>query len=208
MYGSLGGVPFRVDPNSVSWSYTPKVNTTPTVGGRVVQVIGSTLSNMKVAGTFGYQSPLADDPVKFDETWQVQQRFLDKVDAWVQNQVGDLTANAGSRGASGVGLQNGNPIRFLYSDNDGVSFDFMVYIVSFKQPNSSMSIRLEPSIFAPNWEFEFFIYQDNSGLSSVTSGSMINHIRRISGTFGWYPTKYTGPVQPGQYPKLKEDNPS
>jgi len=199
VYGSLGGIPFRIDPQSISWSYTPKTMEQNTIGGKVVQVFGSTMSQLVVQGYFGNEGPLKNG-VRYNTNWEAQQAFLDQVDRWVQAQIGDFT------GGVGVGVHNGKPIRFMYADPDGVEFDFMVYITKYQQPGSASSIRLAPDIYSPTWSFTLFIYQDNKGLSTMTSGNMVDHIHRIAGTFGWYPNDKLGVIQPGQFPKMKQVN--
>lgn len=49
---TLGAWEFAVGPESVSWSYEVKVEATPTLGGKVVQVLGVELSDMVMSGHF------------------------------------------------------------------------------------------------------------------------------------------------------------
>lgn len=63
----LDGQPFRIDPMSVSWDYTIKLSESNTVGGRVVQVLGSNLGDMTVIGNFGIGG------------WQEQTAFLERM---------------------------------------------------------------------------------------------------------------------------------
>mgnify|MGYP003336761543 CR=1 FL=1 len=117
---------------------------------------------------------------------------------------GNLSVKAGnSKGAGGVGVHNGNPIRFLYSDNDGVQFDFMVYITSYTQPGSQAAVRLSPEIYSPTWTFTFFIYQDNSDIT-LASAAQVASLNRVAGTFGWFPTQDSLNAAPGQFPKIKQ----
>lgn len=68
---TLGGIAFRIDPMAISWSYSIKTSVTETVGGRVVQVFGTTLSDMVVQGKFS--------------SWQEQAQFLERVKAWIDS---------------------------------------------------------------------------------------------------------------------------
>jgi hypothetical protein len=198
--GSLGGVPFRVDPTAINWNYTPKISTTETVYGKVVQVYGSALSDLTVTGFFGTQGAL-DQNVRFNESWESQQAFLNQVEAWSDQAVGYWAGNAGTRTATGQGINNGAPIRFTYPP---LGFDFLVYIKAFSQPASAYSIKLDPTVFSPHWQLTLFIYQDNAKIKTVNDGNMVDYIKRISGTFGWYPNEYNGPVSTAPfYPTLK-----
>ena len=49
----LNGIPFRIDPSSISWPFTVKTSSNKTIGGKVLQVFGTQLGDMTVAGTFG-----------------------------------------------------------------------------------------------------------------------------------------------------------
>lgn len=83
--GSLGNLLFRIDPSSVSWSYTVKVAVTKTIGGKVVQVYGVSIDDMMVSGSFGVGD------------WAEQDAFLESMLNLAQNQ--DIS---------------GQPVRFSY----------------------------------------------------------------------------------------------
>ena len=182
-FGTLGGIPFRVDPQSVSWKSTPKTNITNTVGGRVVQVFGSVLSDLTVAGTFGAGG------------WQEQAQYLKQVQAWADSHVGTVTNQGGQ------GLYNGPPIRFTYSP---LGWDMSVYLLSFVQPDSSRgsSIDLKNETFAPNWMLKFFIYQDNGSLTKAVEASVIQYINNLSAAFGYFPGSFAGNTAGTSYPHL------
>jgi len=48
-------VVFRLNPSAVDWNFQINTSVTETVGGRVVQVLGATLSDLTVRGSFGEQ---------------------------------------------------------------------------------------------------------------------------------------------------------
>lgn len=50
---TLGPVEFRLDPNEISWGFSVRTSVTNTVGGRVIQVLGTKVSSMKVVGSTG-----------------------------------------------------------------------------------------------------------------------------------------------------------
>lgn len=83
---TLGGVPFRIDPTGIEWSYSIKTSSTNTVGGKVVQVFGTQINDMTVTGKFS--------------SWQEQKAFMVQVKAWVDSTIKDKTQP---------------PLRFTYS---------------------------------------------------------------------------------------------
>ena len=198
-FGTLGGVPFRIDPDSISWTYQPKTSATMTVGGKVVQVYGSVVSDITVRGQFGNRN--SDGP---GNSWMEQARFLNLVEGWVDQQIGNMSGLAGIPGAAGQGLQNGQPIRFTFPP---LNFDFQVYITDFVEPGSPYSSQQDASTFNHSWQLSLFVYQNNGSpnpADPATNSSLIEHIQRVSKVFGWFPTKYSGPVSDNQFPTLNQ----
>lgn len=74
---SLAGVPFRLNPTSINWTFDAKVADIATVGGKVVQVLGTKISDITVSGTFGAGG------------WQEQVEFL----AWIKELADRQTSN-------------------------------------------------------------------------------------------------------------------
>lgn len=83
---TLGGVPFRIDPTAIEWSYSIKTKSTPTVGGKVVQVFGTQVNDMTVGGKFS--------------SWQEQKAFMGQVKSWIDSTLND---------------QSQPPLRFTYA---------------------------------------------------------------------------------------------
>lgn len=77
---------FHIDPNRVSWDFEVSYVDWPTVGGKVVQILGTQLGDMTVEGVF--------------ETWQQQAEFL----KWVKHATRDQAKFAERA-----------PFRFLYA---------------------------------------------------------------------------------------------
>lgn len=50
---SLGGLTFRLDPSSIEFGYSIKTAVTPTVNGRIIQVLGTRVNSMKLTGSCG-----------------------------------------------------------------------------------------------------------------------------------------------------------
>jgi hypothetical protein len=95
---SLGNINFRIDPLEISWPYEIQTAVTSTIGGKVVQVLGASLGDLTVTGTFGTGG------------WQEEVQFLSQITAIAENQ---------TNATSGV------PVRFYYPPR---GFDFQVYV--------------------------------------------------------------------------------
>ena len=175
--GTLGGIPFTFDPTAVAWRYTTKTKTTMTVGGKVVQAFGTTISDMVVKGFFGSGGTKA------------QAAFLAQVEAWVDAQTGT------AQGTPGQYLFNGPPIQFVFPPRD---WNFPVYITNYSQSEGGFSIELENQIINYPWELTLMIV--NSAPKSEASATLIQAINKISANLGWYPNPYQGQgMVPGQY---------
>src|SRR5581483_9061373 len=85
--GAGPAVTFRIDPNSVEWNF--KVNTTviDTVAGRVVQVLGATLSDMTIQGSYGQNVRDSNN----GESWQQAEMFAEKIRTIMEYQSRDAT---------------------------------------------------------------------------------------------------------------------
>src|SRR4051812_24078460 len=81
-------VKFRIDPTEISWDFKINTSVTNTVGGRVVQVTGATLSDIIVHGGFGERRDFDTEnhPVNRDSnpdhafdhwgaSWRLHKRF-------------------------------------------------------------------------------------------------------------------------------------
>lgn len=163
---SLAGRTFRLDPTSVEWAFNTKVADLPTVGGKVVQVYGTSLSDMSLTGTFGKGG------------WKEQEKFLKDMKDIGSRQVAD----------AGVSRSPNNPHRFLYPTK---GWDFLVYLKAYSNPEGSRSVVLDNNIIAPKWSLTLFIVEDNSGLKKVAQDA---YIARLSKGMGWKQTAYNGPL--------------
>ncbi len=67
---TLGGYPLPVDPDSVAWTFRMKTAEILTLGGKVIQVYGTDLGDMAVAGSFGRGG------------WEARDSFTKRVQDW------------------------------------------------------------------------------------------------------------------------------
>lgn len=160
----LAGRKFRLNPTSVSWGYKSKTAKHDTVGGRVVQIFGTTVSDITVTGTFG------------EGGWQEQEQFLSHMKA-----LADLQISQAAKSNSTAAVQ-----RFIYPD---YGWDFHVMLRSFSSPDGSRSVNLSNEIIAPKWTLVLFISEDRSSLKKI---SQDNYLARLSRGLGWTQTSYNG----------------
>lgn len=160
----LGNYRFRLDPSSVSWDFKVHVRDVKTIGGKVVQVLGTSLGDMTVTGSFG----------KGGHREQVEMlRSMSKV--------GDEMMY-GSRTPKGVA-----PIRFVYPPR---KWDFRVYLRAFSQPGDRVAAHFAPEIIAPGFMLTLFIVEDNANLKKVAQDA---YISRLSAGLGWKLTEFNAP---------------
>jgi hypothetical protein len=117
MTALLAGQPFRMNPESVRFGFRTKTSTIETIGGRVVQVFGTTFEDLAVNGSFGRGS--------FEE----QRAFLARMRALAQHQE-QLTA--------------GQEIRFQWPEK---GWDLSVALINYSNPDSATSIHVSRMVY-------------------------------------------------------------
>jgi hypothetical protein len=166
-YGSLNGVPFLIDPESVAYHFDIKASATNTVGGRVVQIFGTRISDLVVTGSFGLGGV------------EAQQTFLDGISFAMQQQEGILGPSGFWNGAKSI--------KFSYPPRN---WDFDVYVISYTQPGSDSSIVLDNEIINPQWTLDLFIVNDNGGLVTEKDAALSSYLNRLAAGVGWTPNTY------------------
>ena len=153
---SLNGVPFRLNPDSISLDFMIKSSTTPTVGGLVVQVYGVEFSDLTVTGSFGSGG------------WQEQLQFLNRMKKLAYNQ-----------SVQPIGSAPPEPVLFLFPSRN---YKFLVFLKSFASPQG-MGVVYDNTIVNPQWTLTFFIETDlTSGVLKKTA--MDSYIARLSNGLG------------------------
>ena len=173
---SLDGVLLPLDPDQVGWRATNKVRSQNTVGGKVVQVYGTSISEVNIIGSYGVGG------------FESAQAFLAQVGQWVTNQVGTLTAKQGQ------GIWNGSPLHFLFPFHN---WDMQVYIMKFFNPEAAQSIMIDPRVVNYHWALTLYVASNNSQPTQAdpsTDASMIQFVNQLAQDFGWYPNQAQGDV--------------
>jgi len=160
---SLGGVSFQSSPEQIRWNFKMKVARQKTIGGQVVQIIGTTVSDITVTGRF------APDKAKKDEGgWEAYNRFRDQVRVWVA-QLQDTSTNP-------------VPLRLVYAPR---GWNFGVYVKALTP------ITDENTNLAPQFSLTLFVADDSA--KQITKGVKDLYMKRLMDGIGWKQTEYNGP---------------
>lgn len=144
----LGSYSFRIDPSSVSLPYDVKTTDQKSVGGKVVQILGARLGDLRVAGQFG--------------SWEEQYDFFQKIKK--------MGVDQGSSGSKKVP----DPFRFTYPAKQ---WSFMVYLKAFSSADGGpRPLAWRNDIIAPRWSLTLFIDDNHAGLAKVASDVFISRL--------------------------------
>lgn len=172
---------FRHDPNNVQWNF--KINTAvqQTIGGRVIQVTGATLSDITVEGSFGEKkASSAGNPPAL--SWQIAEKFLKEIKAMMEYQARDATLHQKMH----------KPAVFSYPPK---GWRFGVYIKELTDQDGG-SITHKTGKFAHGYRLTLFIVDDrsqnlikaghgNGVIASQREAAIEAYINRISDGIGW-----------------------
>lgn len=195
-YATLGfpggdGIRFRIDPSSIDWNFQVHTSVTQTIGGRVIQVMGATLSDITISGFFGEDRSKAAAPGSEDhpgQSWLLAHRFSNRIRHLMEAQSEDSTRQ---------GLMRDTAV-FSYPP---MKWRFRVYIKAIQDPDGGV-FTTRPGKFSYAYQLTLFIVQDgsdalakpgdNNFLGQVREKAINDYIGRISEGIGWKPSKYNG----------------
>jgi len=186
--GFAGGpaVVFRIDPESIEWNFEVITSVTETIGGRVIQVIGSRLEDMTVTGSFGQ-----DHSTPRGESWRQAEAFLAMIQQIMDFQAADATNQARMH----------PPAVFTYPAKN---WRFNVYVKDLSDADTpGASVVLTPGRFNQRYQLTLFIVQDSStalvvagqsnGVIDKQAATAIDaYMARISDGIGWKFSQYAG----------------
>lgn len=195
--GYAGGpnIAFRVDPNSVSWNWQINTSVTPTVGGRVIQVTGATLSDLTISGLFGQDHGGSGDS---GSGWRQAENFA-KV-------IADIMVKQ-SQPATTEGKMPAPPV-FNYSPK---GWRFGVYVKDLSDPSGGGNVTHTAGKISYGYTLTLFIDTDMSDAPTVVgksngvleqqkSKALAEYFARISDGIGWHFSQYNGPTTQGLLP--------
>jgi hypothetical protein len=186
--GFPGGpaIAFRVDPDHIEWNFEVLTNVVETIGGRVIQIIGSYLDDLTLTGSFGQ-----DHSTPQGESWRQAEAFLLLIRQIMDYQSQDANLQA----------EMHRPAVFTYPPKN---WRFNVYVKDFSDAdNPGTSIVLTPGKFNQRWRLILFIVQDSSTalvtageshgvISKQAEAAIAAYMARISDGIGWTFSQYTG----------------
>lgn len=172
---SLAGIPFRIDPESVSLPIQAKVFKQPTLGGMVVQVYGVTWGDLSITGSFGKAG------------WQGQANFLDQM-----VKIGRQAAQQNPAVAAGQNFSPGGPVRFIYPL---LNWDFHVYLKGYTSPDGP-AVVYSNNVVNPKYTLTLFIDQEFGKIKEVAQNAYIQRLAEGLGVM-WNVSQntYTGYAQ-------------
>jgi hypothetical protein len=179
--GFAGGpsIKFRLDPVDINWNFKIQTNEIQTLGGRVVQVTGATLSDVMVTGQLGEQRGS-----QHFESWQLAESFFAKIVQIMDYQ---------SIGSNGLGNM-GEPAIFTYAP---LKIRLAVYVKAIQDPDGGNGVTHRTGKFAYGYTLTLFVVQEGSGDLAVVgkdTGGYVNKQRlkaiegfmsRIADGIGW-----------------------
>jgi hypothetical protein len=179
------GVVLRLNPNSVQWNFTIDTSVTETVGGRVVQVLGATISDLTVSGSFGEKRGAGHV-----ESRTYADQFLTQMQALAAYQSRDSSVTA-SRTVPAV---------FNFPSK---GWRFAVYIkalgskggpaVMHKPGSAEYDYSLTMMIQADLSETSVIIGSSNGVLDQIKDKAVQAYIDRIADGIGWkFSDQYNG----------------
>lgn len=124
---TLGGQTLRVNPEEVRWNFTVKARDRKSMVGKVVQILGVTLSDITIQGHYAPDRKYGDT-----DSWDQMLRFRE----WVKETSRALDDDAKQ-----------TPIRFTYPPR---GWDFPVYLKGFAPMNFTVDD------YAPAWNIVLF----------------------------------------------------
>ena len=164
----------------MEWDF--KINTTVinTVAGRVVQILGATLSDLVIEGKYGQNVAAGAD----GESWKLAEAFAVKIREIQEFQSQDATQNKMMH----------TPAVFNYAPKN---WKFGVYVKSLEDSRGG-SVAHQTGRFSYDYKLTLFIVETLSDDLIMPKDAAIEaYIARISEGIGWHFSKYNGQV-PGK----------
>lgn len=177
-FAQLGNLKFRIDPSSVSYDYSIDYSVIDTLGGQVIQVLGSTIGDLVIRGDFGQKrSHKVTGPSA--QSWELAESFHASIRQMMDAQT--LPHQGGG--------PSHQPVRFTYFDGTH-DWDFKVLIKGIEDMGGTGSIEHKTGKFSYSYQLTLFIVEDRSlKLKKITTDQFIS---RISNGLGWKRSGFNG----------------
>jgi hypothetical protein len=192
----LGDITFRINPDLIDWQFQVHTNVVPTLGGRVVQVLGASLSDIVIHGYYGENRAAHVARHNADEgspgrSWQLAESFSAEIHRLMRKQ-------APFPGGA-TGYRKPIPIRWFYPAK---GWDFLVYVKALKDGRGDQVVNHQTGKFSYDYQLTLFPVKDNTysmtgdvtTLKTARSAAVKQAISRISHGVGWKETKFNDPL--------------
>lgn len=181
---SLGGVPFRINPTDVAWTFELVTSVMPTIGGRVVQVIGANLSDITVRGYYGQEHVGKGSRTSA----QIAEAFVKKMRQLMIDSTRDNVQ----------GRMMHEPIDFVVPD---YGWHLKVFLKAIQDEGGAGAISHSPDHFS--YQYVITLFPSQEGTGNLTAAGMKNGVidkkrqeaisaavARISAGVGWKPSPF------------------
>lgn len=194
---------FRIDPESIDYNVQVHTSVTQTVGGTVIQLLGTSISDVTVSGSIGEDHTRGRDTdgVHKGVSWKLAEDFFQSIQEIQQ---------VSARGSTTPGTANGTkfiqPVTFLYSPR---SIRFQCYIKSITDPAGDGTAGVVHKVGRANFQYTLTLFPVQEGSTSLVKAGTSNgvldkarvaaidaYIGRISQGVGWKFTAYNGGSTP------------
>ena len=167
----VGNYRFNIEPSTARWSYSMKINSIDTYGGRVVQLLSCKIDNLTVEG---YIRPAKPSDVSSDSM-----RYLPYQGMRVfENNIRSIMM---------YHEQSRSPVRFVFSE---VGWDGDVWLTGYSD------VRYEPSVSAVRYVLKFDVdYGFDTVLESIDDAGEIAALDNIASGVNWVRSVYNTPIE-------------
>lgn len=214
------GLTFRIDPESIDYNVKVHTSVINTVGGRVIQVLGSSVSDVTIRGSIGESRALGAGSGGAEHdgvSWKMAVDFFQRVQG-IQ-----MIQSAGSNtpgSSSGKGPFFLKPATFVYSPK---GLRFQCYVKAIIDPAGDGTAGVVHRVARSNYQYILVLFPVQEGTTDLTTAGMSNgvldqakakavdaYISRISQGIGWKFTAYNGGSTPSaqwekEFKKSHED---
>lgn len=200
-FATLNGIPFRLNPSSIQWGFSIDTNVEETIGGRVVQVLGATLTDITVSGEYGEKKGYVDTAKSRTRdlypgkgallSWELAEAFLERVRVMMDKQSEDSTEQ---------GLR-GKILDFRFPE---YGWHFGVFVKAIDNGQGAPAINHTVGAIAYKYSLTLFVVEDRSddlvlasgkgtALSKAKTAAVEGYISRISRGVGWKLSRFNEP---------------
>jgi hypothetical protein len=200
------GLTFRIDPESIDYNVTVHTSVTNTVGGRVIQVLGSSISDVTIRGSIGESHAMGKGKNGAEHdgvSWKMAIDFFQRVQSFQMLQSAGANTPGSSSGKSAFFLK---PATFVYSPK---GLRFQCYIKAVIDPAGDGTAGVVHRVGRSNYQYVLVLFPVQEGTTDLTKAGTSNgvldqakakavdaYISRISQGIGWKFTAYNGGSTP------------